>query len=718
MDDTTLAQRRVLACAAILNERNGDDHVRIGGASRPGSTRRMAHTIARWWDVRTPEEALETLEMLESRGHRFELAARGAGSVESFLAWDLCRIVSFAGQAHVAYLLDAEAAWTWMRRAAVALQKAFGSFAELGQSYLRGARSWAGRGSDVEKETEAAIAKLLAADEGPFRLPWDLPIDEVPCPADATREVAVKPGDSLLKAIEEAGESGRVVLLAGEHPGSVTLPFPVEIVAEAGGAALLSGGAGPTLRVGPRISAVLRGARVESRHTPEGATLNAIHVNGGFAILEGCDIQSTHHGVAVVGDGDARMADCHVHDCARCGVIADPGDLVLSRVRVSNVGVHGVSRAGGGQLTILRDLAVSGAAQTALFAAGPVLGEKVALAATGALGLVAAGSVLVNDLALTDVVSRGILVQNGATLSIGGGSVSGGAMPQVDVLDGLARLHRLTLSGGTGGGVLVQSKGALHARGCSIDVPEQGGVQLLAGGRAAIADSRVRAGWPVVATGEGASLWWMDGEIQALRGNGVDASDSADIIVSDCSVTSPENGVRVAGSKARVSRCVLAGCGGAAVKAEDGALLLLEDLEEKDNALPDDLESATRILVTGADPVSVDVSDVAEREGQFAFRISPPSAWDHVFQTRGPGPTPQVVARALAIAAVSPGTPVSAGVDDDGALVLRARTEEVAKQLHEYACLVARCPADMRLFVDRVDFLDRVEAFHGRGEEG
>lgn len=712
MDDLLLAQRRVLACAAILNERNGDDHEQIGGAAWPGSTRRMAATVAKWWDVRTPEEALSVLRSLDQHGQRHDLAARGAGSAESFLAWDYCRIVSFAGQAHVARLIEADEAWQWMRRAAVALQAAFGSFAELGQSYLRGARGWAGENSDVARETEAAIGKLLCAESGPFRLQWDLPITDVPAPIRKVREVTVAPGASVTAALEEAGESGRVVLLAGEHAGSVSLPFSAEIVAESPGEARIVGGPeGPALRVGPKLSAVIQGVQIQSRRTADEKTLNAVHVHGGFAILEHCDIQGTHHGVAVVGNGDARLTDCHVHDCGKCGIFADPGDLVLTRVQVSRTGAHGVSRASGNEPTILRDLRVTGAAQAALFLAGPVSGEQLALEATGTLGIVAAGSAVLREVTLSSVANRAILVQNGGTLTIGRGAVTGGAAPQVDVIDGRAELFGLTFSGGSGGGFLVQGRGALYAKGCTVDVPEQGGVQLFAGARAALSSCAVRAGWPVVCAGAGASLWLMDGSVESLQGNGVEARDSADVILSDCPVTSPVNAVLVSGATARISRCALTECGGAGVKAEGGAALILEDVEERDNGSPDELAGAAVTSVTGADPVSVTISEVEGREGDFFFRVDPPTAWTDTFRSRGEGPTPPILARALATAAVSEGTRVWGGVDEGGALVFHAQTREVATDLHKFASLVAQYPADLRLLVDRVTFLDRVESW-------
>ena len=64
-----------------------------------------------------------------------------------------------------------------------------------------------------------------------------------------------------------------------------------------------------------------------------------------------------------------------------------------------------------------------------------MFGEGPALEATGTLGIVAAGSAVLREVTLSGVANRAILVQNGGTLTIGRGSVTGGAAPQVVLMN-------------------------------------------------------------------------------------------------------------------------------------------------------------------------------------------------------------------------------------------------------------------------------------------
>jgi len=92
------------------------------------------YILGNGWSVFTPGDALASLDWLAKSGHRASYAAAHGTSVEAFHGWDFARMANVAGWAYVAYLIDRETAWTWMRRAAAGAKAAFGSFAELGQS--------------------------------------------------------------------------------------------------------------------------------------------------------------------------------------------------------------------------------------------------------------------------------------------------------------------------------------------------------------------------------------------------------------------------------------------------------------------------------------------------------------------------------------------------------------------------------------------------------
>ena len=84
------------------------------------------------------------LEWLAEEGHRAQWEESAGVSRMSLFAWDFARIPVVAGFAYAAYLLDLDTAWQWMKRAALALQPAFGSFAELGERYIEGLAHWCG----------------------------------------------------------------------------------------------------------------------------------------------------------------------------------------------------------------------------------------------------------------------------------------------------------------------------------------------------------------------------------------------------------------------------------------------------------------------------------------------------------------------------------------------------------------------------------------------
>src|SRR5580704_8454355 len=200
------AQLWVMTLGSILNERNHDDHGVLGGSLRPRHAARATQILATGWDVRTPGEALDSLTWLFDAGHRTAFAADGLGSAESFAAWDWGRAANVAGWSFVAYLIDRETAWNALVRAATLAQRTYRSFTEMGESYLRGMRVWAGGdGEDRVRKSEEAFAKLQADPNGAYRLPWNTALEGVPAPSIAQKVEEVAPGGSIIDAIRRVG---------------------------------------------------------------------------------------------------------------------------------------------------------------------------------------------------------------------------------------------------------------------------------------------------------------------------------------------------------------------------------------------------------------------------------------------------------------------------------------------------------------------------------
>jgi Protein of unknown function (DUF1266) len=271
------AQRSILAVGGLLNEINGDDHALLGGSARPAASGRVMTILGSGWDVLTPRDAVASLTWLADGGHRIAYAEREGCSPEAFHGWDFGRMANVAGWAYVACLIDRETAWAWMRRAAHGVKAAFGSFAELGRSYLRGQAVWAGGGGDRVLGTQRALAELVSREGSPFLLPFLPSIEDVPPPDPEVREVEVAEGGSIAAAVEQAGPNGRVVLGAGVFRESVRPKHSIEIVGAGRDRTALESAGTPPVFVDPRIGVVVRDlATPRPRYDPPSRTSHGV----------------------------------------------------------------------------------------------------------------------------------------------------------------------------------------------------------------------------------------------------------------------------------------------------------------------------------------------------------------------------------------------------------------------------------------------------------
>jgi hypothetical protein len=219
VEPLTPEQRFAIAASAILTESNKHRHDSIH-CDRPSlllktSTRMILRGS---WNVKNPEQLVQTLQWLSEEGHRAEyetmycaishawpisdaLQLRNEEDVKSMkaaerkglkrqfdcivkyrtqyssiLAWDLCRLVAVARWGVGAAYITEDEAWKWILDAAQRLRREFGSWKELGENYLLG-RNFAGFTDSI---AEKSYQKLIKANNGksPWnRIPWALAVE-------------------------------------------------------------------------------------------------------------------------------------------------------------------------------------------------------------------------------------------------------------------------------------------------------------------------------------------------------------------------------------------------------------------------------------------------------------------------------------------------------------------------------------------------------------
>lgn len=145
------------------------------------------------WGVRSADDARDRLRwLLEEGGHQARLDALLAGElddadpaerrflearpgVESIQGFDLVRGVCVARWAFGLGHLGRDEAWEWIFEAARQARARFGSWEELGESYLLGRELWKGA---EEPEVTALVRRLFGRGAGSCRadLPWETPL--------------------------------------------------------------------------------------------------------------------------------------------------------------------------------------------------------------------------------------------------------------------------------------------------------------------------------------------------------------------------------------------------------------------------------------------------------------------------------------------------------------------------------------------------------------
>jgi len=132
------------------------------------------------WGIRNREDALKVLNSLQNAGH---LYLESGGEQKKLVGWELCRLVRVAGDCYVAGYLTDEESWEYIMDAAKTLQKAFNSWEEMGESYIKGYEIWyeedrdtPGTGAHYRYEI---MKELLKDPQSPWVMyDWNMPLEK------------------------------------------------------------------------------------------------------------------------------------------------------------------------------------------------------------------------------------------------------------------------------------------------------------------------------------------------------------------------------------------------------------------------------------------------------------------------------------------------------------------------------------------------------------
>lgn len=714
----TDAQRWVLALPAIYNEANHEQHDVLGGVPRPAGAGAMLVRLGRWWDVFTPADAERCLAWLAESGHRVDYAEAEGCSPEAFAGWDYVRMAAVAGWSYRGYLLEREVAWSWMERAARGVQETFGSFAELGRSYLRGLAKWSEEpdGDDV-RSRQQTLAVLLSREGSPFLLPFRLDVAGAPPPIEEVREIHVAEGSSIAAAIEEAGPNGRVLLGPGVFRETLRPKHPIEIVGAGAERTLLEGDGKPALFVDANLGVRAAALSLKAARSPEGNTLTAVYVSAGFVRLEDATVTATHHGLYLRRDGDAHVFRSQLVDCGRSGVEAEDGNFVILDSEIRDAGQNGVTRLAGATAGVIDGSRISGASNIGVYlkGKGQNLVRGCEIEAAGQIGLGIAGGADVERTRVSGSKGWGLFVDEGGHAHVKGSTFEGSARANVDLKHGYASLSECVVRGAETSGVILQPAARALILECEIEDNAQGNVFAMDGARHLISGCRLRGG---------AVGFWSRGSVGYLRrclvegstGNGIDLLGEGGPVIMECEIReAAKSGVEIDAPAAPLfSRCKIGNAGGAGFVFAAGSRPAVEDTLVADNGAPDAVEGAAVAVPGDVDP-ELTLPSLAAEGGGFAARRDLGEALTAVFAARGALPPPTDVSRALMIAlAEVMGSLDGVTVEYLGTTVgVAAADQALAESARDAVHTLLRQPHRLRAALDHVGMMDFAEALSG-----
>ena len=474
------AQRWVLATSAIITLSENPTSLaalaELGARPRPRNLAVAVVGLADAWDITNTAQLEERFEALmretDERGFALTMAA------------------DLAHAGYGAYLLDRDAAWSWLLRAARAVQRAFRSFDDLAASYRRGAVE---RGDDGDElaALDAVIARLLADPASPWAtLPFDLALGAPPAPPETARTLRVE--GTIAATLAEARDGDRVVVPAGTYRERLRVSTPewdegeeglaprapcVELVAE--GRVVLTHDAGPVIEVDDG-GLVLDGVRVENTRArlsdPDEVDADVVRVTDGAVRLARCAVASKA-GRGVVTLEGAQLVECTVESGGLPAVFGSRV-LVVERTETSGGSVV-VGEEGEGFLDGCR---LSRSAHSGL----EVIDGARAVAARCAfhenegagVGVFDRGRVELQDCSLTKNAFSGLDVQGSRAIATDCTLSDNGASGALFAKATGNALTRCTLRGNANAAVLLREQAFARVVECTVEAHGTGGALL------------------------------------------------------------------------------------------------------------------------------------------------------------------------------------------------------------------------------------------------
>jgi hypothetical protein len=124
-------------------------------------------------------QALGRPDFADAEADRLDLHADLAFQANRgrYLIWDAGRAFMVLRWGHMVGWLDAEDCWTRILPAARAVQQRYVSWRDMAACYLQARYLWAGREPINQGRYEDVVRDLAADPDGPWGVPWDLPLD-------------------------------------------------------------------------------------------------------------------------------------------------------------------------------------------------------------------------------------------------------------------------------------------------------------------------------------------------------------------------------------------------------------------------------------------------------------------------------------------------------------------------------------------------------------
>jgi len=537
----TDAQRWVLSLGGVLTELNHDRHDALGGSPRLVGSAAAYEVLVNEWDAPTEEALVKQLDRLLA-----------TADDDPRLAFVLGRLATIAGLGHVAYLLDANAAWGWLVRAALRAQRRFPSFRAFGEAYLAGRDRPA-----TADQARAAVDRLLVELESPWvRVPYATPLEGARPPRDERRVLRVgrsgdvdaktigealaraQPGDRIVVAAGTYRERLRVsteawdALPSGERRKQPAVPRApsVEIVGE--GRVVLTSEDGPVVEVDDG-GLLLDGLTIinERRKPGRGQASTAVYVVDGFVRMVGCTLRS-RAGVGLTTYGATQLEACKVDRCGTVGV-SSQGIMVMRGGEIHRCGAEGVLADDDADAQLF-DVRVHGCGEAGVHVTG-------------------SGTLLARGCRLERNTSAGALATAGGELMLQG----------------------CTVQRTEGSGVRVADDGALEAIDCTIEGSRGTGLEVEATRRIVLRRCRIAGSKAHAVVFRERSAGTLEHcELVGSEAACVELADESWPRFADCSIGGARQGGGVyahSGAGGRFERCTIEAARFQAVRLDGGA---------------------------------------------------------------------------------------------------------------------------------------------------